>query len=266
MQEEHFGIVLSDSTAELIRRYGTFDEEGWLVTFHIINEEIIRAMEQAAEWLRSGFFSNERLSEVWAEENPCSVCAERVGCNITCRRKHAFDKEIYGALLCGRKHAAEIVERGGEEVENMVRFMVRLEENNTLIFFRDTPHPSGAINLDKNYAVTIDSTRPELRPWSAALYSMFVVHPEGFPLSHLGGELRSEFVRIYRTITKSDTKVATLKSRLKDPATLSHLLNNKLSELNAQLREAGVKPQFIPRTEQSKANNKPFFIPYLREK
>lgn len=261
---DQFVAPLSATTAELIERYGSFDDEGFIESYHIINEELIGILQQAAEWLVEGFLSNERLSSVWGLENPCVICPDKEGCQITCRRKHSFDKEVYGGLLCSRNAAAEILNRESREVENMVHFKVRFTPQGTLIFTRDKGHSDGAIKMDKNFHFTIDGKEPELRPWSASLYAMFVRHPEGFPLTYLAEEGRSEFIKIYKTITKSDIKVAKLRSQLKEEKGLSRLLNNKLSELNKQLRECGIAPIFLPRTEQHKANNKPFFIPYLK--
>lgn len=264
IHNDSFVTTLTASTADLINRYGECDEEGRIVRFNIINEELIGALRSAAEWLERGFLSNESLSQVWSRPSPCAECPEREDCHITCRRKHAFDKEVYGALLCGNEAAG--VQHVGEE-ENMVHFKVHLTAENRLIFRRDVGYTEGAIELLKNGGVGIDGRAINLRPWSAALYRMFVLHPEGFPLSQLGRELKGEFVRNYKNISQSTVKVAKLKEQLADIGGLSHLVNNKLSELNKQLRAEGVGEIFIPRTTQHKANNKPYFIPYLnREK
>lgn len=258
----NFSVGLSASTADLINRYGEISEEGCIVRFNIINEELIGALRSAAEWLKEGFLSNEELSELWSRPSPCDECPDRADCNITCRRKHAFDKEVYGALLCGTVAAA--IQRVGEG-ENMVRFKVRLTTENELFFSRDRGYAEGAIELLKNGAIKIDGKEINLRPWSTALYRMFVLHPNGFPLAQLGRELKSDFLKNYKTVSQSALKVAKLKEQLADIGGLSHLVNNKLSELNKQLRGEGVKEIFIPRTTQHKANNKPYYIPYLKE-
>lgn len=67
-------VQLSQPTAELLERYGDFDKEGYISKFQIINEELVDALKSAAQWLQEGFLNNERLSEVWDKENPCSVC------------------------------------------------------------------------------------------------------------------------------------------------------------------------------------------------
>lgn len=257
-----FTVGLSDSTADLINRYGEFSDEGCIVRFNIINEELIGALRSASEWLKEGFLANEELSELWYRPSPCEECPDRADCHITCRCKHAFDKEVYGSLLCGTEAAA--IQRVGE-VENMVRFKVRLTAENELIFSRDRGYAEGAIELLKNGAIKIDGKEINLRPWSTALYRMFVLHPNGFPLAQLGRELKSDFLKNYKTVSQSALKVAKLKEQLADIGGLSHLVNNKLSELNKQLRGEGVKEIFIPRTAQHKANNKPYYIPYLKE-
>ena len=262
-----FLVQLTPSTAELIERYADFDAEGYVAKFQIINEELIGALGSAARWLSEGFASNERLSEVWERENPCADCTEREGCTITCRRKHSFDKEVYGGLLCGTNPAAYQLKWGSQtSVANKVHFRVRLEEKNTLIFERDTEPLSGAIKVSKNGGlVRIEGRVIKLRPWSAALYTMFALHPEGLVLSSLADEHRKEFVKIYANISDSKVKVERLIAGLDDTKHLSHLLNNKLSELNSQLSEADIAPIYRIRTESHKANNKPYYIPYLRD-
>lgn len=264
-QHNKFLVQLTPSTAELIERYADFDSEGYITNFHIINEELIDALHRAAKWLEEGFLSNERLSDVWEKENPCTQCHEREVCTITCRRKHSFDKEVYGGLLCGTNPAAYQLKWGGNEIKNMVHFRARLEENNQLGFKRDAEPLSGAIKVSKKGgSVHIEGRVIKLRPWSAALYTMFALHPEGITLSSLAEEHRKEFVRIYSNISKSKIKTDNLIAQLNDTKHLSRLLNNKLSELNAQLQEEEVSPNYRIRTESYKANNKPFYIPYLR--
>ena len=188
--------------------------------------------------------------------------------NITCRRKHAFDKEVYGGLLCGIAPAAIQKEWGSEEVKNMVRFKVRLGKNSEakrgLFFERDLGYSQGAISVGKNGEISINEAPVALRPWSAALYTLFALNPEGFPLASLAGEQRKELVKAYRNISKSSVKVAKLKTQLANPDGTTKLLNNKLSELNIQLKEAGVPQIFWVVTTSHKANNKPYYIPYLR--
>lgn len=119
-------VPLTPTTAELIERYADFDSERYIAKFQIINEELIGALNGAARWLAEGFASNEILSEVWESENPCTNCAEREGCTITCRRKHSFDKEVYGGLLCGTNPAAYQLKWGSQTtVANKVHFRDR---------------------------------------------------------------------------------------------------------------------------------------------
>lgn len=263
--ENRFVARLTPSTAELIEKYATFDTEAaYLVSFNIINEELIGIINRAGEWLKEGFVANEVLSEVWEAENPCSECPERKGCNITCRRKHAFDKEIYGGLLCGKQCAAIQKAWGDNEEENKVHFKVRFTPYGELIFERDRDYAKGGIKISREGTISIFLEEINLRPWSAALYAMFVSHPEGFELCKLTGELKSELIKRYKTITQSEVKVKRLRSQLRQEGSLSHLLNNKLSELNTQLRSAGVAEVFLVGAEAHKSNNKPYFIPYLK--
>lgn len=264
-ERERVSIALSAPTAELIERYADFDAEGYISKFQIINEELIGALRSAAEWLQEGFASNERLSEVWSRENPCEQCAEREGCSITCRRKHTFDKEVYGGLLCGMLPAAYQHQWGTRSVKNEVRLRARIDADNRLVFLRDCGLLSGAIKVDKRGGVRIEGKTLKLRPWSAALYTMFVLHSEGFPLMSLAEEHKREFLKIYRNISQSEVKTERLRAQLEDVKSLSHLLNNKLSELNAQLSEQGVREEFVVRSSQRKSNNKPYYIPHLRK-
>lgn len=264
MNKQRFTIQLSQPTAELIEHYADLDTEGYIAKFQIINEELIGALRGAAEWLQEGFLSNERLSEVWSCEHPCEVCPERGSCAITCRRKHSFDKEVYGGLLCGAKPAAIQLRWGTRQPKGEVHFGVRLESGGNLSFVRREGHLEGAVRVGRKGDVRIEGKEIRLRPWSAALYTMFALHPEGFALSSLSKELRGEFVRVYRNISLSDVKVERLASQLEDERHLSHLLNNKLSELNAQLSEQGVREEFMVRSSQRKSNNKPYYIPYLQ--
>ena len=265
-EKDAFLAQLSQQTAELIERYGDFDSEGYISKFQIINEELIEAIQGAAQWLQNGFASNERLSEVWDCENPCATCPEREGCSITCRRKHAFDKEVFGGLLCGAKPAAYQTQWGANKVKNKVHFRVLKDGANNLIFERDITPLSGAIKVTKNGGdVRIEGRVVKLRPWSAALYTMFALHPEGIVLASLADEHRKEFVRIYSNISASKVKTERLVAALNDTKHLSHLLNNKLSELNNQLSEENIAPQYRPQSESHKANNKPYYIPYLRD-
>lgn len=263
-ERERVCIALSEPTAELIERYADFDEEGYIAKFQIINEELIGALRQAAEWLQEGFMSNERLSEVWSRENPCEHCADREGCTITCRRKHSFDKEVYGGLLCGTLPAAHQLQWGTKSVKNDLYLRVRLESEGRLCFERSCGYLEGIVTADKKGKVRIEGKSLKLRPWSAALYTMFVLHPEGLTLASLAGEHKKEFVKIYANISQSEVKVARLREQLEDEKRLSHLLNNKLSELNTQLSSQGVGERFLVRPLQPKANNKPFSIPYLQ--
>lgn len=265
MNKQRFTIQLSAPTAELIEHYADLDAEGYISKYQIINEELIAVLRSAAEWLQEGFMSNERLSDVWSGENPCEGCPEREGCAITCRRKHSFDKEVYGGLLCGTKPAAIQLGWGTRQPKGEVHFGVRLESGGILSFLRREGYLEGAIKVGRKGDVRIEGKEIKLRPWSAALYAMFVLHPEGFALSSLAKELRKEFVRLYRNISLSEVKVERLCAQLEDERHLSHLLNNKLSELNAQLSEEGVREEFMVRSSQRKSNNKPYYIPHLRK-
>lgn len=267
----NFFTPLTPSTADLVERYADFDEGGYIKNYQIINKELIEAIVGAGEWLREGLSERETMGEVWSRQNPCNECPDKVGCSITCRRKHSFDKEVYGGLLCGAVVAAEEKTEGTEEAKNKVHFKVRLaSENETklgLIFERNVEYLGEALVVGKKGEILLRGERLEgLRPWSAALYTIFCLHPEGITLSSLCEEHSKEFVKIYKKVSASEIKVKKLKAQLADGTTVTRLLNNKLSELNIQLREAGVEPQFQVTTTSHKANNKPYFIPYLKEK
>lgn len=266
-----FFTPLTPSTADLVKRYADFDEGGYIKNYQIINKELIEAIVGAGEWLREGLSEREAMGEVWSRPNPCEECPDKIGCSITCRRKHTFDKEVYGGLLCGAVVATEEKKMGSDEVKNKVHFKVRLvcenEGQNGLVFERNVEYLGEALMVGKKGEILLYG-RPlvKLRPWSMALYTIFCLHPEGITLSSLYGEHAKEFVKIYKKISASEIKVKKLKTQLADSNTITRLLNNKLSELNIQLREAGVGPKFQVTTTSHKANNKPYFIPYLKEK
>ena len=77
------------------------DEDGFVVKYQIINEEVISALKDAANTLSDELLYGEQLSEYWERKSPCEDCELAMECSMTCRRKHAFDKEVYGGLLCG---------------------------------------------------------------------------------------------------------------------------------------------------------------------
>jgi hypothetical protein len=56
-----------------------------------------------------------------------------------------------------------------------------------------------------------------------------------------------------------------LKDLLREGDGVQHLINNKISELNNELRAQGVAEIFMVHSEQYKANNKPYGIRYMRE-
>ncbi len=261
---------LTPSTADLVERYANLDNEGYIENYQIINKELIEALMGAGEWLKEGLSEGEVMGEVWSRPNPCEECSERVGCSITCRRKHAFDKEVYGGLLCGTVAAAERHNKEGGEAKNKVHFKVRFvaehEGISGLIFEHYEEHLGEAIEIRKSGEIWICGRPLNLRPWSHALYLMFLLHPEGITLSSIAGTHVKKFIRLYKNCSQSTIKVKRLKEQLADKEGLSHLLNNKLSELNRQLRDAGVEPQFRVSATSHRANNKPYYIPYVREK
>ena len=264
-------LPLSDSTADLVERYSDLDAEGYICSYQIINKELIEALMSAGEWLKAGLLKGEVMGEVWSRPNPCEECPERADCGITCRRKHAFDKEVYGSLLSGSAIAAEKQLKGSSEAKNKVHFKVRLTSENEgrkgLSFERTTEYFGDELEVSKKGEILFRGDRLDaLRPWSTALYTIFILHPEGIPLSSLHKAHAKELVRIYKKASTSELKVGKLKAQLADSGTVTRLLNNKLSELNTQLREMGIEPKFRVETVSHKANNKPYFIPYLKEK
>ena len=262
-----FFTPLTPSTADLVERYADFDEGGYIRNYQIINKELVGAILGAGEWLKGRLAEDEEMGEMWSRPNPCEECPDKVGCSITCRRKHSFDKEVYGGLLCGTVVAAEQKGEGKNKVHFKVHLAPEKEGLKGLVFERGIKHPEEALWLGKKGEIMLHGKPLNgLRPWSTALYTIFYLHPEGITLSSLYEEHAKEFVKIYKRVSASDIKAKKLKAQLADSSTVTRLINNKLSELNIQLREAGVEPQFMVTATSHKANNKPYFIPYLKEK
>ncbi|MBO7300444.1 MAG: hypothetical protein J6U53_03435 [Tidjanibacter sp.] len=265
-----FFTPLTPSTTDLVERYADFDENGYIKNYQIINKELIEALMGAGEWLKEGLSEGEMMGEVWSRPNPCEECPERVECSITCRRKHSFDKEVYGGLLCGTLPAAESYTKDKNGAKNKVHFKVHLgignKVQNGLVFERHTEYTGEQLEVNKKGEILLRGKALNLRPWSASLYTMFCLHPEGITLSSLYTEHAGEFLKIYKKISNSAIKTKKLKAQLADLDNITRLLNNKLSELNTQLRELGIEPCFLVTATAHKANNKPYFIPYLKEK
>lgn len=254
--------TLSPSTAELVARYAQFADDGLIEKFHIINEEVIVALREAACVAQANFVSNESLSDHWAAKSPCEDCDQRRRCSITCRLKHNYEKSVFGELLCGRLPAIE--KQCGEE-KNNVYFNAYFRSPNRLDFYRSEGHDLGMIVMGKNGEVFIDSVRVVLRPWSEALYRLFMAHPEGVALAAIATTHKREFLRLYYGATKSDVKLSKTKALLKDKDKFVHAINNKIAELNSQLRAAGVMERFMVLPDKRKSNLKPYFIHYLSE-
>ena len=265
-----FFTPLTPSTADLVERYADFDEGGYIKNYQIINKELIEALAGAGEWLKGSLSAGEAMGEVWSRPNPCDECPEKAECSITCRRKHSFDKEVYGGLLCGTLPAAESIQKGKDGAKNKVHFKVRLLANNEgkkgLSFERNEEYAGEALEVNKKGEILLRGKALDLRPWSASLYTMFYLHPEGITLSSLYADHAKEFTKLYKKFSASEIKTKKFKAQLADLDSVTRLLNNKLSELNTQLRNLGVEPQFLVTATAHKANNKPYFIPYLKDK
>lgn len=276
-------IKLTPQTAELVHRYAETDPEGRITKYPIINEEIVAALLLAIERFESEMVLGEQRSNVWDTESPCVGCAEAKGCSITCRLKHQFEKEVYGGLLSGTKPAIWIHNTSDvpkilneeeyqswrkklkeREQKEEVYFKVHLNEE-TLEIERTTGHKPGAISHTKHHPLVIDHREVSLRPWSMALYRTFINRPAGITLSSLYGESKRDFIRHYERATNSPLKTSKVKELLRDGKGVQHLVNNKLSELNKELRAQGVNDIFMVHSEQFKANNKPYYIRYLKE-
>lgn len=254
-------VVLTPSTAELISRYAKLSDDGRIEQFQIINEEIISALRSAAEVARSRMAANEQLSGHWDVPSPCEQCAERGRCTITCRLKHAYEKEVFGGLLCGRLAALTQSTLKGE---NNVYFNVYFVGQTTLEFYRSVGFGSGLISLGRRGGVSINGRTIVLRPWSEALYRLFVSHPEGVVLGQIATTHKAEFLAHYERASRSQLKLSKTKALLNDAEGFTRLINNKLAELNSQLRSAGVEEMYHVLPAQRKSNFKPYFIAYLR--
>lgn len=277
-------VKLSPATADLVERYAELSPEGVVTKYQIINEEIVAALHTAIERFKGEMLLGERESEYWQAQSPCVGCAEAKKCTITCRLKHNFEKEVYGGLLCGTKPAIYIydtadvpeVMSANEYAEWRARpldgrdktevfFKVRFADGGVLEIGRNVGWRSGAVWHTKFHPLVIDHREVSLRPWSMALYRTFLNRPEGITLSSLYGDNKRDLLRHYERASCSPTKTAKLKELLREGDGVQHLINNKISELNNELRAQGVAEIFMVRSEHYKANNKPYRIRYLRE-
>lgn len=277
-------IQLTPQTADLVQRYAEVDECGYISKYQIINEELIEALHTAADTLKSGLIVGEQMSKWWSIDTPCKECPDANGCNITCRRKHSFDKDVYGGLLCGLKPAIYIYPTlnipktmtpqeydewfatpRSEEPSDESILRVRVAEGGILEIERHGKRAQGAIHHSKFLPLVIDRREITLRPWSMALYRTFINRPEGIILSSLCGNNKRDLLRHYERASASPSKTAKLKELLHEGSKAQHLINNKISELNSELRAQGVGEEFMVCSEQYKANNKPYYIRYLKE-
>lgn len=284
LRNGNVSIQLTPQTADLVRRYAEVDAGGYICKYHIINEEIVGALRSAIGHFGGEMVLGERPSHHWAAQSPCATCADAKGCTITCRLKHNFEKDIYGGLLCGSKAAivvydttavpevltndeyAEWADKVADgEQTNELFFRVRLTDNNELEVALSVPHKEGAVWHTKFHPLVIDHREISLRPWSMALYRTFLNRPEGVTLASLCGDNKRDLLRHYLRASDSELKTAKLKEALQPTPTAQHLLNNKLSDLNNELREQGVSEIFMVRSEQYKSNNQPYFIRYIKE-
>lgn len=261
--EELFRTALTPQTADLIRRYAEMDEEGFVVKYQIINEEVISALKKAADNLSDELLYGEQLSEYWERKSPCEACELAEECTMTCRRKHAFDKEVYGGLLCGLLPCSYLAYDNEQGEKNKVYFKVKLDEQDTLIFYRPVDAIPEGVKFVGNNVVVIDGRGVVLRPWSMALYRFFVRHPEGVTLSTIYNENRKEFVKIYESVVRSEVKSARLKALLKNGDGIQRTLNNKLSELNVELRGQGAPADFMVTSEGPRTYHQIYRITHL---
>ncbi len=261
--EELFRTTLTPQTSDLVRRYAEMDEEGFVVKYQIINEEVISALKKAANALSDEFLYGEQLSEYWECQSPCEECELAGECTMTCRRKHAFDKEVYGGLLCGLLPCSYLAYENEQEEKNKVYFRVKLDEQDNLIFYRPVDVVPDGVRFVGSNVVVIDGRGVVLRPWSMALYRFFIRHPEGVALSALYNEHRREFVRIYESVVRSEVKSTRMKALLKNGNGVQRTLNNKLSELNVELRRQGVPSDFMVTSEGPRTYHQVYRVEHL---
>ena len=261
--EEIFRTTLSPSTADLVGKYAEVDENGFILKHPILNEEVISATKQAAASLADELLYGEQLSEHWESESPCVGCELAEGCTMTCRRKHAFDKEVYGGLLCGTLPCSYLAYEQESGEKNKVYFKVKYDGQSALIFYRPVEATPEGVRFVGNKVVVIDGKGVELRPWSMALYRLFMRHPEGLPLSAIYTDNRREFVKIYESVVRSEVKSTRLKAMLKNNDGIQRTINNKLSELNVELRAQGVIPEFLVTSEGPRTYHQIYRIGFL---
>ncbi|MBQ2797632.1 MAG: hypothetical protein IJD12_05395 [Tidjanibacter sp.] len=262
--EAIFHTTLTPATADLISRYAEVDESGFITKYQIINEEVITALKKAAVTLSDELLYGEQLSEHWERKSPCEGCESAPECTMTCRRKHSFDKEVYGGLLCGSLPCSYLAYEDENGEKNKVCFKVRFRAEEGLTFYRPVEESPEGVKFVGSKVVVINGRGVSLRPWSMALYRFFVRHPEGVPLVTLYTDHRKEFAKIYESVVRSDTKSARLKALLKNANGIQRTLNNKLSELNVELRAQGVAPDFMVTSEGPRTYHQIYCIEHLR--
>lgn len=261
--EEIFRTQLSSPTADLIKGYAEVDESGYIVKFQTINEEVIAALKEASVRLADELLYGEQLSEHWQRKSPCEGCEQAADCSFTCRHKHNFDKEVYGGLLTGSLPCSYLAYEGVDGEKIKVAFKVTLSPSDELIFARPVEMAPEGVRFVGNKVVVIDGKGVVLRPWSMALYRFFVHHPEGVPISAIYTDHRREFVKIYESVVRSEVKSARLKQLLKDGDNIQRTMNNKLSELNLELRGQGVAPKYEVSSEGARTNHRPYRIEHI---
>lgn len=97
-----------------------------------------------------------------------------------------------------------------------------------------------------------------------ALYQLFTRHPQGIFLKEINNDYRGEFIKIYNNICTSDKKKQKLEELLNSPD-YRETINDKISELNTELKSANVSSGFFVRQEKKKATDQPYSILYLQE-
>lgn len=261
--EEVYSTTLTPQTADLVRRYAEVDTEGFVTNYKIINDEVIEALKEAARHLADDLLYGEQLSEYWEYPSPCVSCESAAGCSMTCRAKHAFDKDIYGGLLCGELPCSYLAYDTADGEKNKVCFKVRLDDADRLVVARPVEVTPDGLRFVGNRVVVVGGKGVVLRPWSMALYRFFVRHPEGVPLAAIYTDHRKEFVKIYESVVRSEVKSARLKTLLKNGNRIQRTLNNKLSELNVELRSQGVAGEFEVSTSEPRTGHRPYYIARL---
>ena len=97
------------------------------------------------------------------------------------------------------------------------------------------PPPREIVRITRDYRIYIGREELKLRPMAKAVLLLFLRHPEGIALKHIGDH-RAELTRLYSRVSRSDDSARIGKSIDRVLDIFSNELNVNLSRVNAALQ------------------------------